>query len=104
MAEILFTPDGLTAEGIELLRKCISMSVADKEDLRLANTTLDAIQQSLAHRKPFIGDHIRVERGEFVRGSGESICTVCGQKIYDHPSVPAYSWLRRHCNGNLIKV
>ena len=102
-AELMFTPDGLTAQGLTLLRKCVNGS-GDPEDTRIANATLDALVRSLSYRKPFSGYMIRVERGDFVRASGDAFCNVCEIKIYDHPSVPGYGWLRMRCDGTLIKI
>jgi hypothetical protein len=54
--------------------------------------------------KPSISDEIRIQRGHWDRASGESVCEVCACLIYDHPVVPGYPWLRRRCNGRLVKV
>lgn len=46
----------------------------------------------------------RVDRGDFVRVSGNVACSVCQWTFYDHPTVNGYAWLRHACDGRLLKL
>lgn len=55
--------------------------------------------------KPYKPDRTRVEEmHDWQRASGDCICEVCGHKFYDHHEVPGYGWLRKLCNGDLVKL
>jgi len=50
-------------------------------------------------------DQIRVEEmSDWSRVSGDSICDICGCKYFEHQRVPGYSWLRKLCDGELVKT
>ena len=40
----------------------------------------------------------------FSRVSGDCICSVCGQKYYDHHQYPGVTWLNILCDGRVIKL
>lgn len=71
----------------------------------LAREFADALVE-LGNRelKPFKGDRLRVDHGDYVRASGLSICTTCGEQLVSHPHVPGFVWLRRGCDGRLVKL
>ena len=52
----------------------------------------------------FKPDRIRVERGDWIRVSGDIECTICGCVYYDHAPVQGYPWLKRLCDGRLVKL
>ena len=54
--------------------------------------------------KPFRPDTIRVERGDYVRVSGDVECPVCGCEYWMHATVQGYEFLRRACDGRLLKL
>ncbi len=54
--------------------------------------------------KPNKVDAWRVERSDYQRVGGGVICDHCGFEIYDHPPVVGYPWLKRLCNGKLVKT
>lgn len=58
----------------------------------------------LSLAKPNKVDQKRVDDGDWYRAGGDAICEHCGFVYYDHPPVPHFLWLRRLCNGNLIKL
>lgn len=49
-------------------------------------------------------DKLRIDRGDWVRVGGDIECTVCGFVYYDHPSIAGARWLKRACDGRLIKT
>lgn len=55
--------------------------------------------------KPYKPDMIRVEKmNDWYRAGGGSLCPVCGCEYYDHQPVPGYTWLRKLCDGDLVKL
>lgn len=54
--------------------------------------------------RPFKSDQARIDRGEYDRAAGDAACAVCGLPLYDHPDVRGYEWLRRRCDGRLVKL
>lgn len=54
--------------------------------------------------RPYKLDEIRVERGDWYRAGGDCICEVCGCKYYDHQPVTGFRWLRKLCDGSLVKL
>lgn len=54
--------------------------------------------------RPYKPDQIRVDRGDYVRASGLVLCEVCGVCYFDHPPVVGFEWLRRACDGRLLKL
>lgn len=55
-------------------------------------------------RRPYKPDQIRVDRGEYDRAAGDTVCETCGCVYYDHAPVVGYSWLHRLCNGKFVKL
>jgi len=49
-------------------------------------------------------DQHRIDHGDYVRASGETYCKICGHMNYDHPQVVGFEWLRRACDGKLLKL
>jgi len=49
-------------------------------------------------------DKIRVESGEWEEAYGDFICEDCGCYYREHVHVPGYWWLRRLCDGSLVKL
>jgi hypothetical protein len=49
-------------------------------------------------------DKHRIDHGDFVRAGGDVTCKVCGHIYYDHPVVVGFGWLRRACDGRLLKL
>jgi hypothetical protein len=55
--------------------------------------------------RPYKPDQIRVEEMfDWHRAGGDCICDICGCKFYDHQPVPGYEWLRKLCDGDLVKL
>lgn len=54
--------------------------------------------------KPYKPDAIRVDNGDWKRASGDVQCTKCGCLYYDHARVVGFPWLKRLCNGDLVKL
>lgn len=49
-------------------------------------------------------DRLRIDRGDMVRVGGDIECSVCGFAYYDHPQIAGASFLKRACDGRLIKT
>jgi len=54
--------------------------------------------------RPSKPDQIRMERGDWSRASGDVVCDYCSCLYYDHPQVPGYPFIRKLCNGRLVKL
>lgn len=48
-------------------------------------------------------DRIRVENYDYEHGLASTICD-CGCRYDEHVKVPGYWWLRRLCDGALVKL
>lgn len=55
-------------------------------------------------RGPFKPDQIRVEEMADWQRVSDAICAVCGCKYSEHQPVPGYPWLRKLCDGELVRV
>lgn len=55
-------------------------------------------------RKPYRPDQIRVDCGDWYRASGMCICEVCACDYFAHAPVVGFEWLRRLCDGRLVKL
>ncbi|WNL50718.1 hypothetical protein RPALISO_131 [Ruegeria phage RpAliso] len=56
-------------------------------------------------RGPFEPDRVRVEEmADWRRGNPSDICDICGCRTIEHQPVPGYPWLRKLCDGELIKM
>ncbi len=55
-------------------------------------------------QRPNKVDQHRIDHGDFVRTSGDVYCKICGHIYYDHPAVVGFEWLRRACDGRLLKL
>lgn len=49
-------------------------------------------------------DRIRVADGDWEYGQADYTCEVCGCRYDEHVRVPGYEWLRRLCDGTLVKI
>jgi len=49
-------------------------------------------------------DRIRIADGDWEYGQANSICGDCGCRYDEHVRVPGYTWLRRLCDGILVKI
>ena len=57
------------------------------------------------NRVPYRPDIIRVEEmADWQRAGSETICDHCGCRYREHHSVPGYGWLRKLCDGSLVKL
>lgn len=65
---------------------------------------IERIRGSLPHRRPYKPDQMRVDRGAYLRVSGDVLCSYCKLPLYDHPDVRGYDGLRRRCDGMLVKL
>jgi hypothetical protein len=93
-----------TLQVIEVARRIASGEVVvefTRQDLA------DAIVE-LAGGRPNAIDHRRVDLGDWVRASGNTVCgfriNSCGRPYHEHPVVPGFEWLRRLCDGRLVKL
>jgi hypothetical protein len=59
---------------------------------------------ALAGARPNKVDAARVDRGDYERAAGDALCASCGSALHDHPVVPGIEWLRRRCDGKLVKL
>jgi hypothetical protein len=55
-------------------------------------------------RKPYKPDSKRVDEGDWVRASGDCICSVCGFEYREHAPLVGFEWLHQLCNGKLVKL
>ncbi len=54
---------------------------------------------------PYEPDRIRVEEmHDWRRAGGSQRCEVCGCHYWNHAPVHGYPWLRRLCDGDLVKL
>ena len=85
----------------ELIATCTSalakLRDVSEESVRNAETPIET-------RRPNKVDKHRIDHGDYVRASGDVTCKVCGHVYYDHPAVMGYEWLRRACDGKLLKL
>jgi hypothetical protein len=58
----------------------------------------------LAGARPNKIDAARADRGDWDRAAGDALCASCESQLYDHPVVPGIEWLRRRCDGRLVKL
>jgi len=49
-------------------------------------------------------DKIRVAEGDWEDAYSDYRCDVCGCRYDEHVTVPGYTWLRRICDGTLVKL
>ena len=50
-------------------------------------------------------DHVRIEEMyDWHRSSGELVCDICGCRYWEHQPVIGYTWLRKLCDGTLVKL
>lgn len=71
----------------------------------LARVLLSLVGESRsATSKAAKADLIRIERGDYVRASGNVTCDVCGCLYFDHAGVAGFEWLTRACDGRLLKL
>jgi len=55
-------------------------------------------------KRPFPPDADKVDRGEWYRAAGACVCETCGYEYRQHSYVIGFRWLRRLCNGDLVKL
>ena len=54
---------------------------------------------------PSLPDKFRVEKlQDWVHADQNDVCDVCGYKYKDHEKVKGYTWLRKLCDGTLVKT
>lgn len=53
--------------------------------------------------KPSKAVRVRLDRGDFMRVSGQVLCEVCQVAYSDHDPVIGFPWLRHGCDGRLLK-
>ena len=59
----------------------------------------------MIYNKPYKPDKYRIEEMfDWKRASGDCVCEICGFLFYDHHEVPGYPWLRKLCDGELVKL
>jgi hypothetical protein len=59
---------------------------------------------ALAGARPNKIDAARGDRGDWDRAAGDALCVSCESPLHDHPIVPGIEWLRRRCDGKLVKL
>ena len=75
------------------------------EPENLALSEEDAHVQARQRQKMYIPDAKRLAAGDWTRADGNMQCPHCGcYYYYEHPTVFGAEWLRRICNGNLVKL
>lgn len=77
-------------------------TLLEPEDLALSEE--DAHVQARQRQKMYIPDAKRLAAGDWTRADGNMQCPHCGCYYYEHPTVFGAEWLRRICNGNLVKL
>jgi hypothetical protein len=45
-----------------------------------------------------------IEAGKYRRVGGGSLCSVCGETYYSHPTVVGALWLKAGCDDSLLKL
>lgn len=89
--------------------RALALAIAIANGTVAPSSVLDGEVMSLAvalaaRCKPSRGIAARVDRGDFVRTSGNAVCSLCNEILYDHPTVNGYTWLRHACDGRLLKL
>jgi len=46
----------------------------------------------------------KMERGEYIRASGEAECKVCKKTLYDHPQIEGLPIFVVDCKGDIFKL
>ena len=72
--------------------------------LVLSHVSIGAGTVTDGRRRPYKPDVIRVERGDWTRASGMTLCEVCAVCYFDHAPVVGFEWLNRLCDGRLVKL
>lgn len=49
-------------------------------------------------------DRDRVDRGDWIRASGDVPCPHCSFEYWRHPTVVGFEWLHKICTGRLVKL
>lgn len=70
----------------------------------IASIIEDEIEGDMIAERPRKPDRKRVDAGNWRRAAGDSVCVHCELPYYDHDDVRGYRWLRRLCNGELVKL
>jgi hypothetical protein len=65
---------------------------------------MGALDMLIGSKRPAKSDAVRVSRGDYVRVSGDIECRVCGCDYYSHAVVQGFTFLRRGCDGRLLKL
>jgi len=93
-------PTQVTAAVVAAARRIVTGEVVvefTREDLARAIV-------ELAGARPNKIDAFRVDHGDWERAAGDASCASCGSALHDHPAVPGIEWLRRRCDGRLVKL
>lgn len=109
--------DYTAAEIDEIISACSSVSsaLAGARDLliqarteplmsHITDSQISSVSGDTGKRRPNKVDQHRVDQGEIVRAGGDVACDHCGHLYYDHPAVVGFEWLRRACDGRLLKL
>lgn len=54
--------------------------------------------------RPYRPDMIRVQMQDWYDASSDDVCHDCGCRYKEHAPVQGYPWLRRLCDGTLVKL
>lgn len=77
-------------------------TLIEPEDLALSE--VDAHVRARQRQKMYVPDAKRLAAGDWTRADGNTQCQHCGCYYYEHPTVFGAEWLRRICNGNMVKL
>lgn len=84
----------------QIIGSCTLVSQKLREQFGSTSKTGDLNREWKANKV----DKHRVDHGDFARAGGDVTCKVCGHVYYDHPVVVGFEWLRRACDGRLLKL
>jgi hypothetical protein len=95
-----------TTELVAILRTRAPGKPTGREEVSAFVEKLERItsQPPAPTRRPFKPDQHRVNRGDWRRASGLTICAICHFPFADHADVRGYEWLQRLCDGRLVKL
>jgi hypothetical protein len=82
----------------------VELSQAIVDALSSEDPEEEPLDAPRARWRPYKPDQLRVDAGDYTRASGDAICTRCNVPYYDHAPVVGFEFLRRACDGRLLKL
>lgn len=102
------TPTQITTTVIKAARRIAWIAsgevAVESTDAEVTREDFARAVVELAGARPNKIDAARADRGDWHRAAGDALCVSCESPLHDHPVVPGIEWLRRRCDGKLVKL